>query len=38
MRGYEEIKLAGVERFRTRGSELLAQLDHVGASELTFAG
>ena len=27
VRGYEAIKLAGVERFRTRGSELLAQLD-----------
>ena len=38
VRGYEEIKLAGVERFRARGSELLAQLDHVRAPELTFAG
>ena len=27
VRGYEAIKLAGVERFRTRANELLAQLD-----------
>jgi indolepyruvate ferredoxin oxidoreductase len=27
VRGYEAIKLAGVERFRARANELLAQLD-----------
>ena len=38
MRGYEEIKLRNVERFRTRGSQLLAELVEIKGRDLTFAG
>ena len=38
VRGYEAIKLAGVERFRTRGSQLLAELVEIKGRDLTFAG
>jgi indolepyruvate ferredoxin oxidoreductase len=32
VRGYEEIKLAGVERFRARGAELAERLSRVATS------
>ena len=38
VRGYEAIKLAGVERFRSRGSQLLAELVESNRRELTFVG
>jgi indolepyruvate ferredoxin oxidoreductase len=38
VRGYEAIKLAGVERFRSRGSQLLAELVESNRRELTLVG
>ena len=37
VRGYEAIKLAGVERFRTRAVELLAALDRQASGVLSTA-